>query len=283
MSPDTPRRRYVDVAEQLLDAIARGDFPAGGRLPGDREIASMAQVSRSTAREAILALEMAGAVEVRHGAGVYVRDAARGSAGSAAAVLAAPHDLIEARLSVEPIGARLCAERATERDVAELRALLADGEKVLRDGGPFSRLSELGLRFHAQLAQCCGNRVLAGVVGQLVEAGEHPLWALANELALRSDEAQQEQAREHRKILAAVEAGDAETAAAEMSQHLRTLTGYLFGTSWAASPGGSTAASPGGSMVAERLGSETGADALADLSGNGAGGAPGGERPVGEG
>jgi allantoin racemase len=240
------RRRYVEVAEQLLDAIASGEYPAGSRLPGDREIASMAGVSRPTAREAILALEIAGAVEVRHGAGVYVRDPARGSAGAAAA-LAAPHDLIEARLSIEPAAARLCAERATELDVAELGALLDEGEKVLAAGGPFSKLSELGLRFHAQLARCCGNSVLAGIVGCFVEAEEHPLWVLANELALRSAAAQQEQVREHRRILSAVAAGDAGTAAAEMSAHLQRLTGYLFGPSRAASAGAHTAGEePGG-------------------------------------
>jgi DNA-binding FadR family transcriptional regulator len=240
---DVPRRRYVQVAERLLDAIARGDYPVGSRLPGDREIAAMAQVSRPTAREAILALELLGAVEVRHGAGVYVIDPRVRSAESAAVALGVPQELIEARVSVEPTVARLCAQRATTDDIAGLRALVDDGEAVIRDGGPYSRLSQLGLRFHAQLGQCCGNRVLADIVGHFVQVEDHPLWVLANELALRNPEAQQEQVNEHRAILAAVEAGAADQAARKMSVHLQRLSRYLFGRS----PGG---LSPHGTRVA---------------------------------
>jgi DNA-binding FadR family transcriptional regulator len=228
---DAPRRRYVQVAEQLLDAIARGDYPVGSRLPGDREIAAMAQVSRPTAREAILALELVGAVEVRHGAGVYVVDPRLRSAESAAVALGVPQELIEARVSVEPTVARLCAQRATPDEIASLRALVDEGEAVTRDGGPYSRLSQLGLRFHAQLAQSSGNRVLADIVGHFVQVEDHPLWVLANELALRDPAAQQEQVNEHRTILAAIEAGEADRAAMAMSVHLQRLSQYLFGAS----------------------------------------------------
>jgi GntR family uxuAB operon transcriptional repressor len=226
---DVPRRRYVQVAERLLDAIGRGDYPVGSRLPGDREIAAMTQVSRPTAREAILALELVGAVEVRHGAGVYVIDPQLRSAESAAVALGVPQELIEARVSVEPTVVRLCAERATADDIARLRALVDQGEAVIHDGGPYSRLSQLGLRFHAQLGQCCGNRVLADIVGHFVQVEDHPLWVLANELALRNPEAQQEQVNEHRAILEAIEAGEADGAAMEMSVHLQRLSQYLFG------------------------------------------------------
>jgi len=219
------------VAERLLDAIARGDYPVGGRLPGDREIAAMAQVSRPTAREAILALELIGAVEVRHGAGVYVIDPGLRSAETAAVALGVPQELIEARVSVEPTVARLSAQRVTTEDVVRLRALVDDGEAVIRDGGPYSRLSHLGLSFHAQLGQCCGNRVLADIVCHFVQVEDHPLWVLANELALRNPEAQLEQVNEHRAILGAVEAGDADRAAMEMSVHLQRLSQYLFGPS----------------------------------------------------
>ena len=249
---DVPRRRYVQVAERLLDAIARGDYPVGSRLPGDREIAAMTQVSRPTAREAILALELVGAVEVRHGAGVYVIDPRLRSAESAAVALGVPQELIEARVSVEPTVARLCAQRAATDDVARLRALVDDGEAVIRDGGPYSQLSQLGLRFHAQLGQCCGNRVLADIVGHFVQVEDHPLWVLANELALRNPEAQQEQVNEHRAILEAVEEGEADEAARKMSVHLQRLSRYLFGRSpGELSPQGTHVAGPVSSKAGE--------------------------------
>jgi len=249
---DIPRRRYVQVAERLLDAIARGDYPVGSRLPGDREIAVLAQVSRPTAREAILALELVGAVEVRHGAGVYVIDPQLRSAETAAVALGVPQELIEARVSVEPTVARLSAERATADDVGRLRALLDEGEAVLRDGGPYSRLSQLGLRFHAQLGQCCGNRVLADIVSHFVQVEDHPLWVLANEIALRSPEAQLEQVNEHRAILGAIEAGEADRAAVEMSVHLQRLSQYLFGPGhWETPPNAAGAAGPASRTVGD--------------------------------
>lgn len=243
---DVPRRRYVQVAERLLDAIARGDYPAGSRLPGDREIASMTQVSRPTAREAILALELIGAVEVRHGAGIYVTEPTLRSSESAAVALGVPQELIEARLSLEPTVARLCAERISTDDLARLRSLVDEGESAIEDGGPYSRLSQLGLQFHAQLAGYCGNRLLADVVGHFVQVEDHPLWVLANELALRNPEAQQKQVNEHRAILMAIAARDADGAAAAMSEHLQRLSQYLFGPSPdGARPQGAGLAGPG--------------------------------------
>jgi DNA-binding FadR family transcriptional regulator len=62
------RRRYVGVAQQLLTGIERGTFVADQALPPDRELAAQMGVSRATVREALLALEFIGVIEVRHGA-----------------------------------------------------------------------------------------------------------------------------------------------------------------------------------------------------------------------
>ncbi|WP_231758665.1 FadR/GntR family transcriptional regulator [Microbulbifer elongatus] len=67
-------RLYQQVAEKLAAAIAAGDYPAGTRLPAERKLAERFEVSRPTVREAIIALELAGCVEVKGGSGVYVTD-----------------------------------------------------------------------------------------------------------------------------------------------------------------------------------------------------------------
>src|SRR5689334_14133503 len=96
------QRRYLAVAQHLLMAIARGDFSAGDRLPPDREIATSAGVSRPTAREALLALELVGAVEVRHGDGAYVRGPQARVGGVHGSPLdAPPRELIETRRTLE--------------------------------------------------------------------------------------------------------------------------------------------------------------------------------------
>jgi DNA-binding FadR family transcriptional regulator len=65
-------RLYQRVAEQLAEVIASGEYPVGSRLPAERKLAERFNVSRPTVREAIIALELAGCVEVKGGSGVYV-------------------------------------------------------------------------------------------------------------------------------------------------------------------------------------------------------------------
>src|SRR6266478_3085008 len=66
------RRVYRQVADQLRNLLAEGNYPPGARLPPERDIAVQLKVSRTTVREALIALELAGLVEVRGGSGVYV-------------------------------------------------------------------------------------------------------------------------------------------------------------------------------------------------------------------
>src|SRR5207249_11991936 len=119
------------------------------------------------------------------------------------------------------------------------------GEAAIRVDGPYSQLCQQGVRLHAQVGQCCGNRVVADLVGHFVEVENHPLWVLANELALHNPEGQQEQVNEHRAILEALEAGEAGEAARKMSVHLQRLSRYLFGRSpGELSPRGTRVAGP---------------------------------------
>lgn len=73
--PKQPLRRRAEyVREQILKAIEEGLFPPGSRLPGERELAELLGVSRTSLREALSALQVAGVVEVRHGIGVFVKE-----------------------------------------------------------------------------------------------------------------------------------------------------------------------------------------------------------------
>src|SRR6185312_10296733 len=71
------QRLYEQVAGQVTELVARGEFKPGDRLPPERDLAKMLAVSRPTEREAMIALEIAGLVEVRGGAGTFVTDKAR--------------------------------------------------------------------------------------------------------------------------------------------------------------------------------------------------------------
>ena len=75
-------RTYKKVLAQMLEMIHTGVFPAGGRLPPERELAERFDVSRPTIREAIIALETLEYVEVKTGSGVYVIENSRMTSGT---------------------------------------------------------------------------------------------------------------------------------------------------------------------------------------------------------
>ena len=224
-----PRRRYLAVAEQLLQAIADGTYPPGGRIPSDREIATSTHVSRPTVREALLALEIVGVVEVQPGAGVFVTERPVDQQILDPLALNAPRELVEARAAIEPLVAELCATRADPAGLAALRDLLSECSRATTEGRQsLSQLSELGLRFHRQLALACGNRILAEMACALVDMERHPLWMLVNELTLRSTQARDLQICEHTAILGALASRDAGRSRAAMAQHLDNTRMLLF-------------------------------------------------------
>src|SRR6266478_5096913 len=91
-----PRRLYRQIADQIRTLIASGEFPAGARLPPERDLAKQLGVSRPSVREALIALEVEGRVEVRIGSGIYVQ-ALTEHAGREAEAAAGPFELLRAR------------------------------------------------------------------------------------------------------------------------------------------------------------------------------------------
>ena len=68
-----PHRLYRQIAGQLRDLMVEGEFSVGSRLPAERELAQQLGVSRPSVREALIALEVEGIIEVRTGSGIYVK------------------------------------------------------------------------------------------------------------------------------------------------------------------------------------------------------------------
>lgn len=189
----------------------------------------MYKVSRPTAREAFLALELVGAVEVRHGDGTFVSDATtRGVSHRRSLLETPPRELIESRCAIEPVSTGLAASRITTERIDALERNLAEQEGLVDDPIGVPRFVELGLEFHSELAPGCGNSLLADIVQQLVNGETHPLWALVNQQMMPDAASRQRQVDEHRAVLDAVRSGDAERAADAMRGHLGDLSDRMF-------------------------------------------------------
>jgi DNA-binding FadR family transcriptional regulator len=226
-------RRYLQVAFQILEAIGSGRTPLGSKLPSDRELAEMMGVSRPTVREAILALEVVGILQVRSGDGTYVTSG--GIQPSAISELLTDRsfripaaEVLEARLDHEPAAAALTAQRITPEAIAELEELLGRAEALVDESGGLGEFVNLGLRFHAELLGRCGNAHLAAFVAALVDLDEHPLWTLLNAHAVQAVGARRQQVEEHRAILDAVRNRDAELASSLITEHLQHLRDQVY-------------------------------------------------------
>ena len=228
-SGSSSRRRYLLLAEALLVAVARGEYRPGDRLPAERELAAANGVSRATAREALLALELIGAVEVKHGDGAYVTGTQPRIGGYAGSPLdVPPQELIETRSVLEPMVAGRAAMRVTPGVMVGLERDLEEAAQLVKVPDQLPRFVSLGLQFHADLAVASGNSVLAGIVAQLVDVETHPLWALVNQQAVSSEEARRGQIAEHRAIVDRIVAGDVPGAEQAMRQHLLGLETAIF-------------------------------------------------------
>jgi DNA-binding FadR family transcriptional regulator len=209
------KRLYRQIADQLAQLIASGEYPAGARLPAERELAASLGVSRTSVREALISLEMSGLVEVRVGTGIFVTTPPEGARRAGGDAGPGPFDLLAARRLVEGEIAALAAKVATPADASALRESARRLEAKIDD---FAAREAEDRDFHLRLARATGNGSL-----ELVVEG---LWAQRAELWGRlqrhfhTTELAQHTIRDHAAIAAAVEAHDPEAARAAMHRHL---------------------------------------------------------------
>lgn len=222
------RKLYIQIADQIMERVRDGRLPPGSKLPSEREIATQMGVSRPSVREALIALELLGVVEIRIGQGTFVVGKPVSLETVRSLRMVPPFDLLEARAAIESNVAVLVAQKWEQRTVDE-RAFKQTYEitqqmkRMVADDGRIEEFYGLGLGFHKALAAASGNEVLSEVVGKLVEATSHPLWALINKKILESREAREAQIQEHEAVLAAIQRGDGEAAARAMRHHIEEL------------------------------------------------------------
>lgn len=230
--PASVRKRYLGVVEEVLRSIAVGALAAGDRLPNERELAARCGVSRSSVREALLALELGGIIDVRPGAGCFLTGMGIHADPLVAPLVdSSPRELLEMRQVLEPTVARRSAARASAEALTRLRRLVEESERAVDASGPedLERFVGLSLGFHRELAGTSGNTIMAGFMGHLVNAGEHPLWLLIDGIAVRDRATRARQVAEHAAILEAVARRRGDEAAELMTDHLGALSARIFG------------------------------------------------------
>jgi GntR family hexuronate regulon transcriptional repressor len=224
-TPDS-RKLYQQVASTIMAAITAGNYKPGERLPSERDLAVAFKVSRPTIREAMIALEIRGLAESRHGSGIYVSDnpAAQVPAGD---LDIGAFELTEARRLFEGEAAALAASTITDEQLQELEAIIAEmvDENARKQKGEIADRS-----FHVTIARATRNTAITTVIENLWDMRyKSPLCAYMLERARRVGV--QPRISEHRKILAALRKHDSKGARKAMRDHLaRVIDGLLAAT-----------------------------------------------------
>jgi len=233
MSDDAGSKKlYQQLARSITDGIKGGAYPRGRRLPSERDLAEKFGVSRPTVREAMIALEIQGFVESRHGSGVYVTHRAPSLDGGADLDIG-PFELTEARRVVEAEACALAATSVTDAEIAELEAILQDlaNEASAPDHADEPSWAERAdRRFHVLIAQATRNSALVSVVEMLWDLRYRS--PLCREMLGRARASgDRPRLEEHREIFEALAARDPQAARAAMRDHLtRVIDGLLAAT-----------------------------------------------------
>jgi DNA-binding FadR family transcriptional regulator len=210
------QRLYQHVAEQLGRLIERGEFREGERLPAERELAKKLGVSRPVVREAMIALEIAGLVDVRGGAGAFVKHARTGALAALPDQGPSPFDLIAARKLLEGEIAFMAANAVQPGDLHDLQQSIAQMRQDIdagRDSRPADRV------FHVRLAEATRNAVLAHLVDGMWAHMLAPIFdALGRHTHLSSNDPMT--VDDHARIVAALAKRDGAAARQAMQEHL---------------------------------------------------------------
>ena len=211
------RRLFWRIVDKVEALINQGEFSAGSRLPPERELADMFDVSRPTIREAIIALEVRGRVEVKTGSGVYVIEQQETSVKTKDI---SAFELTQARALIEGEIAALAAQSITDEELAQLKQTLIAMEKGLY-------VEQADREFHEIIARATRNKALEYAVANLwdLRLNNSQIVADYGSVCKNNNDCVMD---EHTAIYNALQTHDASAARTAMHKHFNRLINALF-------------------------------------------------------
>ena len=220
------RKLYIQIADQIREQIEAGAAKPGRQLPSERDLALSLGVSRPTVREALIALEVAGLVEVRVGVGAFVRQR-DGSALGLPELSASPLEVMAVRRLLEPEAAALASQHISPEGTARLRETL----KTMRAETVHDKWSsESDQVMHMTLADACQNTVLRETIEALWNARSDEVDRRFHQHLADLRQVRDHILADHEAIVASVVSGNADGARKAMAQHLEFVANAMLET-----------------------------------------------------
>lgn len=173
LTPIKNTKIYEKVMEQIKDLVRKGKLKRGDKLPSERDLCDQLQVSRTSVREAIRALEMLGLIEAKHGEGNFINDNFEKSLLEPLSIVfmllgSNAEEILELRKIIEPETAALAAKNITEDQIIELRKIADE----LNHAEDVETSVSLDKKFHYKITQASGNPLISSImfsISSLVE------------------------------------------------------------------------------------------------------------------
>jgi GntR family transcriptional repressor for pyruvate dehydrogenase complex len=216
------RRLSDKVADMMLETILSDRLNVGDRLPSERELGEQFGVSRTVVREAVRALVTKGVIDVRSGSGLRVAAVDANAVSESMSLFLRGGTLDfekvhEVRTVLEVHLAGLAAERATDEDVAQLRAI---HERMQRQATDVEAAARDDLEFHRGIARATHNELflllMDSIGSSLIDIRRENLGSGSAPMTLSQHEAILELIAEH----------DAAAARTAMQAHLDSVASF---------------------------------------------------------
>jgi len=225
------KKRSSYVVEQIIEAIQKGVYKIGDKLPSEREIAEKTGVSRPSVREALVALDVMGIIETKRGDGSYIRGGVinREVELQTLSVLERTQsffEVLEARKILEEGVVRAATQKATSKDLKKMQMALEAARKAVKNQD-YEQFEKADWDFHTAILKTLDNSVIEAAISPLINAMRDKLWAKIKEYSL-SETMAKKTIREHERIFEAIKEKKGEVAARELVKHLGSSMARLL-------------------------------------------------------
>ncbi|SMH30882.1 FadR/GntR family transcriptional regulator [Mesorhizobium australicum] len=215
------------LATRLRDLIIQGEFASGDLLPPERDLVAESGLSRGSVREALKILETEGLIEIRAGRSGGARvtvpkrtDLARSTELFVRTNGVSLEALLDCRIAVEPMLAKLTARNRTEQELDILRDLHRKFEASTDD---IQRYRRVNFQWHLAVASMSRNEPLTA----LMEAISTPVYEATGYEVVTTPETRRAAVMAHAEVMAAIERQDEAAAARGMEKHLTAYSSIL--------------------------------------------------------
>lgn len=213
------QRLYVKVADQISKLVQDGEIRVGERLPSERILAEKLGVSRPTIREAMIALEIAGLIEIRSGSGIYVIEQKTPNLKVTDEGIG-PFEILDTRYIIEAEACALAAVNITAEQLEQLKFLIKEMEKEEK----LPNASEQAdMQFHLLIAEASQNSAIATIIKWLWDLRNQSVLSTSFMARLR-EEGIHPSISEHKRIVTALETGNPEKARIAMKSHIESAS-----------------------------------------------------------